>query len=169
VGQPRKWLFTLFILHLSSAISLFYLLKFVQDKLYPAFEKRRRTAVACLAQLVLFAGLGMPVIQDRVPRHRDLNALLDELLPVLTPADRIYGDPVGGALAGFKLVAKGHDPGVVAGPPGAGGTAYVVVDERQEWTAEQVLKFHLLDPGALTTPERVGERNGSMIFAARFR
>lgn len=169
VGQPRKWLFTLFIFHLSSAISLFYLLKFVQDKLYPAFEKRRRTAVASLVLLLVFAGLGMPVIQDRVPRHRDLNALLDRVLPDLSPVDRIYGDPVGDALAGFKLVAKGYDPGVVAGPPGAGGTAYVVVDERQEWSADQVLKFHLLEPEALTTPELVGERNGSMIFAARFR
>lgn len=169
VGQPRKWLFTLFILHLSSAISLFYLLKFVQDKLYPAFEKRRRTAAACLALLVSFAWLGMPVIQDRVPRHRDLNALIDRVLPDLSPADRIYGDPEAGALVSFKLVAHGYDPGVVTGPPGAGGTAYVVVDERQEWTVDQVLRFHLLDPGALTTPERVGERNGSMIFAARFR
>jgi len=76
---------------------------------------------------------------------------------------------VGDALAGFKLVARGFDPVVVVGPPGAGGTAYVVVDKRQEWTADQVLKFHLLEPEALTTPELVGERNGSMIFAARFR
>lgn len=169
VGQPRKWLFTLFLFHLSSAISLFYLLKFVQDKLYPAFEKRRRTAVASLLLVVLFATLGMPVIQDRIPRRRDLNALLDGVLKDLSPDDRVHGDPVCDALVGFKLVARGQDPLALAGPPGPDGTVYVVVDEHQEWTLEQILRFHHLDPEALTTPQRVGERNGSMIFAARFR
>ena len=53
VAPPEHWLFAMFIFHLSSAIALYYLLKFVQEKLFPAFSKRWRTVSTAFVLLLM--------------------------------------------------------------------------------------------------------------------
>lgn len=168
VGQPRKWLYTLFIFHLSSAIALFYLLKFLQERVFPSLGKRERSAAA---SVLLFIGLGFAgarVIVDRVPREQEVVRLVAQVRPMLEAGDRVVGEPRTDAVARFMLRSEGVPLAQLKGPPGPGGTVFVVLSDRKDWSVDQVLRLHQLDPGSFSTPELVGEREGSQIFAARY-
>ncbi len=167
VGQPRKWLYTLFIFHLSSAIALFYLLKFLQDKVFPSLGKRERSAAASLVLFVALGLFGMRVIHDRVPRQKEVVQLVKQVRPLLEAGDRVIGEPRTDAVAKFMLRTQGVPLMQLQVPPGADGKVYVVLSDRKDWSVDQVLRLHQLDPEAFSAPELVGERDGSQIFAAR--
>ena len=48
IPPPRVWTYTLFMIHLSSAIALYYLLKLFHDNGMPALTERRRSVLAIL-------------------------------------------------------------------------------------------------------------------------
>jgi len=127
VAPPRVWLYTLFMLHLSSAIALFYLLKFVQDKFWPALAKRIRSAVAAVVVLIGMGYLGMRGIQDRLERFPEAAYAAEWFTGILRPGDRVVVDFPWEAPVEFQFIAKGlgRDPLFTAHRPG--GAVYVLV------------------------------------------
>ena len=168
VGPARNWLFTLYILHLSTAIALFYLLKFVQDKLIPGFGKRSRTAGACLV-LLLLAVPAMSTIRDRVPRFAEAAWAATYLTETLEPGDHVLADARWQAPIGFHLVAHKVDLGVVGGAPTAGHLAFVVVDGSEGESMDFVLRHHGLTSSAFADSTMVLDRGRIETFAARYR
>lgn len=168
VGAPRMWLFTLYILHLSSAIAVFYVLKFVQDKLIPGFGKRSRTAGACLV-LLLLAVPAMTTIKDRVPRFAEAAWAATYLAETLEPGDHVLADARWLAPLGFHLVANDVDLGVVGGAPTAGHVGFVVVDKSEGESMDLVLRGHALSSSAFADSTMVLDRGRIETFAARYR
>ncbi|MEO8590820.1 MAG: glycosyltransferase family 39 protein [Flavobacteriales bacterium] len=167
VGPPRIWLFTLYIFHLSSAIALFYLLKFVQDKMLPGFGKRVRTAGACLL-LLLLAVPGMSTIRHRVPRYPEAAHIADYLAKELQPGDHVLADVLWEAPIAFHLMAHDINVGVVGGAPTPGHMGYVAVSKQGDGSMDLVLRYNELDSMSFSEPTMVKEWERMEIFAARY-
>ena len=168
VGPPRIWLFTLYIFHLSSAIALFYLLKFVQDKLLPGFGKRVRTAGACLI-LLLLAWPAMREVRQRVPRYPEAAWAAHLLARTLEPGDHVLADARWEAPLAFHLLAEDVAGGVMGGAPTTGHVGYFAVDNESPEPMSLVLRYHELDPAQFPDPTMVEEWERMGIFAARLR
>lgn len=167
-GHARTWLYTLYIFHLSSAIAIFYLLKFVQDKLIPGFGKRARTAGACLV-LLLPAVPAMPVIRDRLERFPEAQKAADHLARALKPGDHVLADVGWEAPMAFYLIDRDVSMGVIGGAPTKGHFAYVAVDRQGGGSFDLVLGHHELDPAAFAPPVRVEQWQRMDLFAARYK
>lgn len=142
VGPPRVWTYTLFILHLSSAIALFYLLKFVQEKVYPAFAKRMRTAITTLNSLSSACpSSGMRGIQGRIERFPEAELASTWFNGILHRGDRVLVDFPWEAPVEFHFMAAGLGRGPLFVEPTPGHALYVLVGPGG-WT----------DPGACADP-----------------
>lgn len=168
VGPPRIWLFSLFIFHLSSAIALFYLLKFVEEKLMPKLGKRQRTATTALVLLVVFGVPGMHIPQLGKGGMADAEWCAEYVQKVMKPADKIYIDYPWDSPVEFHLMALGVDRGVLYGPPPAGSTLRVAVGPDYEHTLESVLRNHEMAPAQLPPFRLVQDRPRLKIFAAPY-
>lgn len=126
-GEPWQWSYALFIFHLGMAIALFYLLKFVQDKLINSFGKRTRTAWASLIMLVGFSWPGMRVVEQRVQHLPEADACALFLAEAMSPSDGLCTDAVWRAPLDFAIRAQGTDPGPLHRSPQPGHELYVVL------------------------------------------
>ena len=142
VAPPQVWTYVLFNLHMSSGIALFYLLKLLQERVFPKFGKRTRTVVGAWGMLVLMSALGLPAIQVRVPRADDAQQAADFVNGLLRPGDRMLLEHPNEAAFTFYLLADGLDPRVVAEAPVPGGRAFALVGPADGQTLASVLKHN---------------------------
>ena len=169
VAPPRVWIFTLLVLHLGSAIGLFYLLKLIQDSGIKSFGKRFRTV---LASLLLFAGmgwLGMRGIRDRIERFPEAALAADYFKGVLASGDRVYIDFPWEAPLEFHFMAARLPRSPLYAEPTDRSSLYVVVGPADGQTPESVLLHHDLTMEHVTAPDKVMDWKRLEIFAARLR
>ncbi|MBL7962276.1 MAG: glycosyltransferase family 39 protein [Flavobacteriales bacterium] len=169
VAPPRVWLWTLFILHLGSAIALFYLLKLLQDRVYAGFNKRMRTTVSAFILVLFFGWQALQVSSTRVRRYTDARPAAAKLAGLAGSRDRVLIEFPWEAPMEFELLARGVDRDVLYRDPAPDGTLYVVVSPAEGQSAESVLEHHRmghLQPG---TVERIQDLRQLEIFAAHLR
>ncbi len=166
IGPPRVWTYVLFNLHLSSAIAVFYALKFIQDKVYAGFEKGFRTLVACFIVLAGMGWLGITGVKDRLERFTDARLAADWCDGVLKPGDRVLTEFPNEAPFEFELITNGMDRAYVNRGPAPGGRTYVLVGPADGQTIESVLQrnsVRTIDPKMLV---KVQDWRRLEIFAA---
>lgn len=128
-SDPAQWAYALFVFHIGSAIALFYVLKFVQDRMFASFAKRGRTAVASLA-LTVALGLTALLARDepeRLGRMPEAAAAADFLQGAMAPNDRICAAPNWEPALQFELLARGIDAGKRVGPLAEGSTVFAAI------------------------------------------
>ena len=167
VPPPETFIYTLFIFHLSSAIALYYLLKFIQDKLFPGFGKRWRTVITSLVLLVGFAWPGMRMAWVRTKGLPAAQWTVQQAGKRLKAGDKLYAEYPWVTPTTFEVLAAGMDPSVMQGGPATDGIALVLVSMADEQTVEGVLQENFQDPERWSSVEMVEERMGMRIFAAR--
>ena len=143
-GTPWQWGYALFFFHLGMAIGIFYLLKFIQDKIITGFGKRTRTAWSAMVLLVAFAVPGIAGIQDRANRVPEAEACVDYLTATMVKGDAICVDPYWRAMVTFQLLAAGRDPAALQGPPTAGHRLYSILEPTGSTVAE--VHMHCKEP-----------------------
>jgi hypothetical protein len=171
VGPPRTWNYTLFVLHLSSAIALFYMLKAVQEYVYTGFSKRLRTVITSLVVLSGMGWLGMRAItrNDRIERYVDARSAVNFMVQRLKPDDRVMTDYPWEPAVKFYLLANGVDEEVLYRQPGAGADLYIVVSPADEQTPESVMEHNRWPGEMATSPVKLKDWKRLEIFAARTR
>lgn len=163
---PGVWCYTFYIFHLSSAISVFYLLKFLQEKVFPNWGKRSRTLVASLILAVLFGWTGLSYAWSRTSGAPEAEVVVAMIGERLRPGDKFYVQHPWDAPIEFLLLAQGSDTSVLDGPVATGGKVMVAVSKRPEQTVEAVLRSHGQDPARWNDLQMVREWSGLKIFAA---
>lgn len=166
IEPPGVWSFTFFVFHLSSAIGLFYLLKFLQEKAFPNWGKGGRTFISSLIVALLFTWVGYGYWWPRtagVPQADEVATFIEERL---RPGDKFYVQHPWDAPIGFALRSTGADVGVLEGSPMEGRMVYVAVGDRPEQTVEGVLRNNEQDPALEVGMHMVQEWPGLKIFAA---
>lgn len=169
VGDPYQWSYLLFVFHIGSSIALFYLLKFVQDKLIKNFGTRGRTAGAAAVLFVGFVLPGMSVVQERVPHLPEARAAAEFLSVAMAPADRLCMDPYWEASIAFHLKVLERDAIELRGYPRPGGTQYGVVAEPNGQPLPIVLLRCAQEMDDYEKPVLVKDWERMGIFAARLR
>jgi hypothetical protein len=139
VAPPHAWVYTLFVLHLSTAIALFYLLKWVQERFLPAFAERWRTGVAAGAMLALFIPLGMSIIHKRIPRYPEAALAAAWLKAYGKPNDRVLVESPWDAVFTFHAQAAGVDPAALQRGP-ADGRVLVLIGTAVDQTLDGLLQ-----------------------------
>ncbi len=160
------WGYPFFIFHLSSGIAVFYLLKFLQEKVFPNWGKRTRTVTASLFLLVVFGWPGYYYAAQQnygMPQAHLSVALIKERL---VPGDKLYvqhpwDDPVR-----FLMLSEGVDQQFITGPPAPAGKVMVAVGLRPLQTVEGVLRVNGEDPARWPDMRMVEDWIGLKIFAA---
>ncbi len=142
VGQPWEWSYVLFMLHLSSGIALFYLLKLVQEHLIGGLTKRLRTVVTAVVVLVGMGWLGMTGIKDRFERFPDAAHAADWLKDIAGAGDRVLVEHPWEAPLSFHLLCDRMDLGLLASDAPAARELYVLVGPADGQTLRSVLTYH---------------------------
>ena len=168
VAPPRVWLFILYVLHLGTAIGLFYLLKAVQERWFTKLGKRTRTSLAAVALFLSFAITGLPELAGRHWRFAEAPVVAQELMRELRPGDRVYTLFPWEAPLEFHAVAAGLDRSYFHLGPDTGGRAIVVVAPTFGQSVEAALKHHGADTSRLGNFEIVKAIDRTKIFAAPF-
>lgn len=140
VGPPRVWTYILFNLHLSSAIAVFYFLKFLQERVYAGLTKRMRTAVAAGVVLVGMGWLGITGLKDRLERFPDARSAANWFQGLLHPGDRIYTEFPNEAPFEFYMITDKEDRAFVNRGPAPGGKVYLLVGPGDGQTPATVLE-----------------------------
>ncbi|MDQ3101644.1 MAG: hypothetical protein M3R08_09685, partial [Bacteroidota bacterium] len=169
VAPPPVWYYTLYLFHLGSGIALFYLLKLIQEKLYPKLGKRTRTAVA---SVVIFAGLtvaGYKVIIERIDRFAEAEKAGQFLGEVMEPADKIFVVHPWDAPIRFHARSHGIGRDRFMGAPQPDSWVYVLVSRVNSQNVRSVLNIHRLASDQLDTLRMVKDWERIEIFAARYR
>jgi 4-amino-4-deoxy-L-arabinose transferase-like glycosyltransferase len=138
LGPPQTWAFVLFNLHLSSGIAVFYALKFVQEKMYAAFTKRMRSALAAAIIVGGMGFLGLRAPKDRLERFDDAANAAAWFVGTLKPGDTVQVLDPNDAPFEFHLMAQGIDPGYVNNG-GTRGQLYALVSPAKGQTVGSVL------------------------------
>jgi hypothetical protein len=167
VGPPRIWTYILFNLHMSSAIALFYGLKFIEEKVYAGFSKRFRTVLASMLILAGMGWLGISGAKDRIDRDYDAGLAADWFHGILQPEDRILTQFPNEAAFEFQLMANGNDRRSVHLGPGPGGRLFALVGPADGQTLETVLQHNGMERLDTTTFAKVKDWKTLEIFAAR--
>ncbi len=167
VGPPRIWTYVLFNLHMSSAIALFYALKFIEEKVYAGFSKRFRTMLASVVILAGMGWLGISGAKDRIVREDDARSAADWFQGILRPNDRVLTQFPNEAALEFHLMAHGKDRRSVHVGPGPGGRLFALVGPADGQTLESVLKHNGMEGLDTTTFAKVKDWKRLEIFAAR--
>jgi hypothetical protein len=168
VAPSRAWLYILFVLHLSTGIALFYLLKGVQEKVLPKLGKRVRTVAA---GVVLLAGTGytaMRALPERIPRFPEATVAAQYLADATEPGDRVYVDFPWEAPLEFHCMALRMDRTLLHLPPRPGGLVFVFTSPAYHQTTDNVLWHHKADPQDFGEMKVVLDHERSVIFAAPF-
>ena len=146
LGPPQTWAFVLFNLHLGSGIAVFYALKLLQEKVFPGFTKRTRTALASAIILGGMGWLGLRSPKDRLERFDDVASAAAWFKGVLKPGDSVHVLDPNDAPFEFHLMTEGIDP-AFANKPNGGGHLYALVSPAEGQTVGSVL---MGDGAALT-------------------
>ncbi|MCB0795520.1 MAG: glycosyltransferase family 39 protein [Flavobacteriales bacterium] len=165
VGPPRVWLYILFMLHLSSAIAIFYLLKLVQESMLEKLSKRVRTVAASVVVLTGMGYLGLTGIQGRIERFPEAASAAAQFRTQTGPEDRVLVQFPWEAPLEFEVLAQGLDRQLLYRDPGPKGTTYILVSPSDGQTLEGVLLHHDLPPSLAARAEKVTDRKRSEIFA----
>ncbi|MBK6549393.1 MAG: glycosyltransferase family 39 protein [Flavobacteriales bacterium] len=160
------WLYALFIFHLSSGIALFYLLKFVQEKLIPGFSKRIRTQLAAVVVLFIFGIPGMRMAMERTEGMPEAARTVTYAKSRLQPGDKLYAIYPWDAPIRFEAMVLGLDAGYLSGSPSPGATILVAFSPLNEQSVEDVLRHHEEDPAQWPGLHMVQDWPGLRIFAA---
>lgn len=171
VGEPMRWSYALLVFHLGSAIALFYLLKFVQDKLIASFAKRGRTAIAALT---LATGFGLAALFnaerfDPYGRLPEAAPAADYLRSAMGPADRYCASPGWEHPIGFELLAARQPAAMETGPLKPGQTVFAVLERPSKLGLELTLLRCGIALEEAGPPEVVRDWPRLEIFAARKR
>ncbi|MBP6698208.1 MAG: glycosyltransferase family 39 protein [Flavobacteriales bacterium] len=169
VAPPRVWIYTLFVMHLGSAIGLFYLLKLLQDTGLKSFGKRFRTVLTSLLIFVGMGWLGMRGIRDRIDRFPEAALAADHFKNVLVSGDRVFTDFPWEAPLEFHFMAARIPRGLLYTKPSPRSALYVMVGPAAGQTPESVLLHHELTLDSVTVPDKVMDWKRLEIFAARLR
>lgn len=163
---PQVWLYTFFIFHLSSGIAVFYLLKLLQEKVYPNWGKRARTVVASFVLALVFAFPGMKYAWRRATGLPEVDRLVELLKTTMQPGDKLFMQHPWDAPIHFALRAAHGDETMLSGPVKEGAKVLVAVGSAHEQTVEAVLKHNVQDPARWPTMHMVQDWPGMKIFAA---
>ncbi|MEO8067930.1 MAG: glycosyltransferase family 39 protein [Flavobacteriales bacterium] len=155
VAPPRAWNWMLFVFHLSSAIALFYLLKFIQEKIAPGFLKRTRTLVMAGTLLVLTGFLSITSLprKNGLPRYPEAVEAAAFLKRAVQPTDLVLMQFPWEAPIEFHSLASGidrlqlHVPGKTM--PTAGQRLFLLVSPANGQTAQGVLAHYNIRPDAV--------------------
>jgi 4-amino-4-deoxy-L-arabinose transferase-like glycosyltransferase len=167
VAPPETWYYTLIYFHLGTAIAVFYLLKAIQEKLFPAWGKRTRTAYTSVALFATFVILGLRTA-DRIARQPDAAPAAAYLAGAMGPGDRIVAESPLDAPLKFHAYAMGLDRSDFQGMPDKGGWVFVVVEPQRGQRPERALVHHRVPPEQVDTLKMVKDWPGMKIFAARY-
>lgn len=165
VAPPPVWTYVLFILHLGSAIGVFYFLKLLQERVSSRITKRRRTAVAAC---VLAAGMGWLAVTGPHPepeRFPDAAKAAAWCREHLHEGDRVWARTPWEAPMGFHLSCEGSDP-TIGGRPAPGGTVLVLVGPGDGQTLATVLADNGVPDSLVATFRKVEDWHRLEIFAA---
>jgi 4-amino-4-deoxy-L-arabinose transferase-like glycosyltransferase len=169
VPEPETWTYTLFIFHLSTAIVLFYALKFVQERLLPDLGKRTRVGIA---SLVLVGATAWPAMDflletDRQRRFPEAEVAANFLNDAMGVEDRVHAavpwkDPLL-----FHLMCLGWTKGAMQGLGKEGSYLYVLIDPGSDQTVESVLYQQAVDQERLGGMKVLLEQGRIKIFGTR--
>jgi hypothetical protein len=168
VAPPRVWLYALFILHLGTAISLFQLLKFLEQRVLPALSKRDRTTWAVLLIAIGFGAATLITLPGRLPRYPEARAVAAYLLRNAGSSDRAWVRFPWEAPVEFECLAAGGDRGLLYRSPVEGATVHIVVGKREFQTWQEVAVHHGSAVEHLHGVHMVEDRPATAIFAARY-
>lgn len=159
VPEPGIWSYTLYILHISTAIALFYILKFAQEKFFPKLGKRTRVAVASVVLLAATAWPAMAFLltSDRLHRFPEALVMAEYLDGALDAGDRVHADMPWEDPLLFHLMCRGWSKEVVRGVGPVGGHLFVVMDPGAEQTLASVLAVQAVPEERLHGQELVLE------------
>lgn len=169
VAGPMDWLYVLYFLHLGMAIGTYYMLKFVHDKILPAWGKRSRTSIAAFALCVGTAIPGMLTIMERLPRLPEARACGNFLHLSVLPDDRVFVMQPWAYPVRFHALEAGLRSDAFEAGPNTGGTGYVVVSAMPIQTVQGVLEANGASLYAYDTWEMMRDWERMEIFAARLR
>jgi 4-amino-4-deoxy-L-arabinose transferase-like glycosyltransferase len=164
VAPPRVWLYSVFIFHIGSAIAVYYLLKFVQDRLLPEGGKRQRTAVASVVLLVIFGWTGLREQgQGGMP---EAEVCAREAVNTLKAGDKLYAQFPWDSPIEFHLLAMGADRRLMYGECKPGHTILAAVGPESDQTLTSVLAQNRVPPGAVASFRLIQDSPRLKIFAA---
>lgn len=127
VAPPAAWAYCLFVLHLGTAIGVFYLMKVVQDRLVPTFSKPQRTLAMGVFMLLVFGWFGVRGQGDTVERFPEADDAAAWIIKDTKPGDRVFVALPWDAPVKFVLACDHGDPGVFNAKPVSGGATYALV------------------------------------------
>ncbi|MEX1132707.1 MAG: glycosyltransferase family 39 protein [Flavobacteriales bacterium] len=161
VPEPGTWSYTLYMLHVSTAIALFYILKLVQEKFFPKLGKRTRVAVASVVLLVATAWPAMAFLlaTDRLLRFPEAAVMASYLDGALDPEDRVHADLPWEDPLLFHLMSLGWSKEVGRGMGPVGSHLFVVMDPGEEQTLASVLAVQAVPEQRLIGQELVLEQD----------
>lgn len=168
-GEPHQWAYALFIFHIGSSIALFYLLKFVQDRVIKGFGKRSRTGWAAL---VLVLGFGLPGLQEvmeRGGRMPEAASAVDVITHAFQTGDRLCTSHHWEHALRFELLCHGVELADISGTADPGRMLFVVVEQPRPPDLDLVLQRCDQQPEDYELPAVVKDWPRMEIFAARKR
>lgn len=163
---PQVWAYSLFIFHLSTGIAVFYLLKLLQEKVYPNWGKRARTVVASFVLALAFALPGMKYAWRRSTGLPEVDRTVEMLQTTMRPGDKFFVQHPWDAPMHFALRAAHGDETMLTGPVADGAAVMVAIGEQHEQTVEGVLRHNGQDPARWPGMHMVQDWPGLKIFAA---
>lgn len=166
VAPPRVWTYTLFIFHLGSAIALYYLLKLVHDKLWPAFSERRRTFMAALLITAAFVWPAMTVLLNDSGRTTQAADTAEYLSKKAGAQDRIMVQFPWEAPVEFEAIARGMDRAAFHRREPVQGRLFVVVGTVEGQSLAGVAAHNELPASDLPPMVMVQDHEGLKTFAA---
>lgn len=167
VAPPWDWAYSLFIFHIGSAIALFYLLKFVQDRIAKGFGKRTRTGWAALVLIIGFAVPGYRVVRDRPERMGEARSAVGILSTAMQPGDRLCASPYWENALRFEWRSRGVDAAMLHGDPESGQMLFTVLQKPAGPAYDLVLLNCDLRVDRFGEPAIVKDWPRMEIFAAR--
>jgi 4-amino-4-deoxy-L-arabinose transferase-like glycosyltransferase len=168
VAPPPVWFYMLFLFHIGSAIALFYLLKFIQEKFITSLGKRQRTTVTGTILFIGLSYLGMMEIigrMDRYPEAENAGAYLRE---AMEPGDKAYADHPLDAPVRFHARANGIPREYFHGPPAPDAWAFIIVVPTDHQPIPELLATQRVRKEEFDSLRMVMDREGMEIFAARY-
>lgn len=169
VPGPEHWYFTLYILHVSTALVLFYLLKFVQEKLVPGLGKRTRVAVTAVVLLAAtgWASVSVLLTSDRLQRFPEVADVAHHLDQAMSTQDRVLADGPWEDPLLFALMEHGWAKGAMDVPEAEGSTVYLLVDPGGGQTVATVLATHHLSAEGVANIQELTGTGRVKVYAGR--
>lgn len=165
--EPAEvWGYMLFLFHLSTGIAVFYLLKFLQEKVFPGWGKRTRSTMAALVLAVAFALPGFAFAWDRSMGLPEVDRTVALLKERMHPGDKFFVQHPWDAPLTFGLRAARGDETMLSGPVPEGASIFVATGTQEEQTPQAVLRHNGEDPARWPDLQVMQEWPALKIFEA---